>query len=312
MIGYARDCTADRLRFLPASGLWNCNFGFADHVTSAERHADSQLAGEKSGYRPITAVRRWGWLGLIGDAGETPMTRPRLAAMGIGGALLLVALIGWVSHQNAAAFMEMTRQVAHTQQTLTALEALLSHLLEAESAGRSHVTTGGEQAREAYRAALAGADHSLERLRHLMGGSANQQQRIGMLKSLLDEKLVLLQHLIEIQGVEGFHPELHSVLGDRGQEQLNQIHWLVETMKAETWAFLLQRHQLEKSYWRMTSVITPLGVGLSAVLLFLALYLFRREIAERSRLQAEWRQARDAAEVTGRQRAEMPAKDSPL
>ena len=240
------------------------------------------------------------------------MTRPRLAAMGIGGALLLVALIGWVSHRNTAAFMEMTRQVALTRQTLTALEVLLSQLLEAESAGRSHVTAGEAQAREAYRAALAAADQSLERLRHLMADSANQQQRIGMLKSLLDEKLVLLQHLIEIQGVEGFHPELHTVLGDRGQELLNQIHWLVETMKAEAWAFLLQRHQLEKAHWRMTSVITPLGVGLSAVLLFLALYLFRREIAERSRLQAEWCQARDAAQVTGRQRAEVPVKDTPL
>lgn len=240
------------------------------------------------------------------------MTRPRLAAMGIVGALLIVALIGWVSYQNAVTFMEITRQVALTQQTLTALEVLLSQLIEAESPGRSTGTAGEDQAQEAYRAALAGADHTLERLRHLMADSANQQQRIGMLRSLLDEKLVLLQHLVEIQGVEGFHPELHTALGDRGQELLNQIHWLVETMKAEAWAFLLQRHQLEKSRWRVTSVIAPLGVGLCAVLLFLALYLFRREIAAPSRLQAEWRHARDDAEVTVRQHMEMPAKDTPL
>jgi CheY-like chemotaxis protein/CHASE3 domain sensor protein len=240
------------------------------------------------------------------------MTRQRLAALAIGGALLIVALVGWASYQNNAAFMEITRQIAHTRQTLTALDVFLSQLLEAESAGRSDVAAGGEHAREAYRAALAGADHALERLRHLMADNANQQQRIGMLKSLLDEKVVLLQHSIEIQGTEGFHPELHTALGDRGQELLDQIHWLIETMKAEAWAFLLQRHQLEKTRWRMTSIVTPLGVGLSAVLLFLVLYLFRRDIAEHSRLRAEWRQAREAAEVTGRQRAEMPAKDTPL
>ena len=239
------------------------------------------------------------------------MTRQRLAALAIGGALLIVALIGWVSYQNSAAFMEITRQIAHTQQTLTALDVFLSQLLEVESAGRGDTTAGGEHAREAYRGALAGADHALERLRHLMAGKANQQQRIGMLKSLLDEKVVLLQHSIEIQGVEGFHPELHTALGDRGQELLDQIHWLVETMKAETWAFLLQRHQLEKARWRMTSVIIPLGAGLIAVLLLLVLYLFRRDIAEHSRPQAEWRQARDAAEVTGHQQTEMPAKAPP-
>jgi CheY-like chemotaxis protein/HPt (histidine-containing phosphotransfer) domain-containing protein len=238
------------------------------------------------------------------------MTRQRLAALALGGVLLIVALIGWVSYQNTAAFMEITRRIALTQRTLTALDVFLSQLIETESAGRSGVPAGGEQGREASRAALAGADHTLERLRHLVADNANQQQRIGMLKSLLDERAVLLQHSIEIQGVEGFHPELHTVLGDRGQELLNQIHWLVETMKAEAWAFLPQPHQLGKTHWRMTSII-PLGVGLSAVLLFLALYLFRREIAEHSRFQAEWRRAMDAAEVTGRRRAEMPARDTP-
>jgi CheY-like chemotaxis protein/CHASE3 domain sensor protein/HPt (histidine-containing phosphotransfer) domain-containing protein len=231
--------------------------------------------------------------------------------MGIGGVLLVVAVIGWVSYQNTSTLMETASRIALTQQTLTALEVFLSQLTEAESSAQGEVIASGGRARESYRAALEGADRTLERLRHLVLDNANQQQRIGMLKSLLDEKAVLLQHAIEIQAAEGFHPELHTALGDRGQELLGQIRWLVETMKAEAWASLIRRNQLEKARWRMTSVIIPLGVGLSAVLLFLVLYLFRREIAEHSHLQAEWRQFKDAAEVAGHQQTEMPEARAP-
>lgn len=232
--------------------------------------------------------------------------------MGIGGVLLIVAVIGWVSYQNTSTLMETARRIALTQQTLTALEVFLSQLTEAESSAQGEVIASGGRAKESYRAALEGADRTLERLRHLVLDNANQQQRIGMLKSLLDEKAVLLQHAIEIQAAEGFHPELHTALGDRGQELLGQIRWLVETMKAEAWASLIRRNQLEKARWRMTSAIIPLGVGLSAVLLFPVLYLFRREIAEHSHLQAEWRQVKDAAEVAGHQQTEMPEARAPL
>jgi CHASE3 domain sensor protein len=237
-----------------------------------------------------------GWRSVVGDGGK-PMTRQRLAAIATGGALLIMAAIGWVSYRHNFALVETARRIAQTHQTLTALEVLLAKLADAESARQGHVIAGGMRHLEAYHAALGEIDRTLQHLRRLTADNPNQQQRIGMLRAMLDEKVALLQHSIDIQEAEGFHPERQIVLTDRGQALLDQVRWIVETMKGEEQTLLAHRGQTEIARWRLTSIGMPLGFGLAAALLLLVLYLFRREVAERSYLEAELQHARNAAEA---------------
>jgi CHASE3 domain sensor protein len=213
------------------------------------------------------------------------MTRQRLAAGGFGAALIIVAIIGWVSYRNTSALIETTRGVTHTHQALTELEAMLANITDAEAARRGYVITNETRYLEPYYAAVAEVDPTLERLRHLTADNLNQQQRISILKSLLDEKVAQFQHSIDLQQAGGLHPEVQIALTDKGKELMDRIRWVIETMKAEERTLLVQRDELLKACMRVIYMTIPLGIGLSFALLSLALYFFSGALFSPSRDQ---------------------------
>jgi CHASE3 domain sensor protein len=225
------------------------------------------------------------------------MTRCRTAAVGCGAALLMVAAIGWVSYRSTAASIEMARWVGRTHEVMAELEALLLAITGAATASLSYVVAGEEGQLGPFSSAVIEIDHTLERLRHLTSNNPNQQQRISLLKPLIDQKIAQLQHSIDLQRAEGFQPDVQGALTDQGRELMDRIRWMIETMRAEERALLASRDELSKSHARITSVTVPLGVGLSVVLLSLLAYLYMREVAERRRVEDELRKAKETAEV---------------
>jgi CheY-like chemotaxis protein/CHASE3 domain sensor protein len=231
----------------------------------------------------------------------------RVAAGGCGAALMIIVSMGWVSYRNTSALIEAARRVAHMHQALTELEAMLSTITEAETSRQGYVIAGEARHLEPYHAAVAEVDGTLERLRHLTADNPNQQQRISTLKSLLDEKVAQWQHSIDLQQAEGLHPEAQIALTDEGKALMDQLRWVIETMKAEEGAWLIQRNEQAQARARGTYVTILLGIGLSFVMLSLALYLFMREIAERARVEAELRATKDAVEGATRVKSELLA-----
>lgn len=204
------------------------------------------------------------------------MSGQKVAIAGFGTALMVITAMGWLSYRHTSALIATERRVAHAHRVQTELEAMLTAVAEAEAAQRGYVVAGEARHLEPYRAAVGEVDRTLDRLRRLTADNPNQQQRISMLKSLLDEKVAQWQHSIDFQQVEGFHPGVQIALADRGKELMDQIRWLVETMKAEERASLAQWDELSKARARVTYVSIPLGIGLGCMLLSLVLYRFMR------------------------------------
>jgi CHASE3 domain sensor protein len=225
------------------------------------------------------------------------MTRRLAVGVGYGAALLMVGAIGWVSYRNTATSMESARWVAHTHEVLAVLEAILSDIVAAETEGRAYVMVSEKHHSEPLSTAVAAIDQTLERLRQLTSDNPNQQQRISLLKALIDEKIVQLRHSIDLQREEGFQPEAQTALSDLDQTLMNRIRWMIETMKGEERGLLLRRDELLKSQARMTYGTILLGTGVCFMLLSLVAYLFLREMAERARLEHELRKAKEGAEA---------------
>jgi CHASE3 domain sensor protein len=225
------------------------------------------------------------------------MTRQLAVKVGCGAALLMVGAIGWVSYGNTAASIESARRVAHTHEVLAVLESVLSDIIAAETEGRSYVMVSEKHHSEPLSTAVAAIDQTLERLRQLTSDNPNQQQRISLLKALIDEKIVQLRHSIDLQREEGFQPEAQTALSDLDQTLMNRIRWMIETMKGEERGLLLRREEVLKSRARMTYGTILLGTGVCFMLLLLVAYLLMREMAERTRLEHELRKAKEAAEA---------------
>ena len=122
------------------------------------------------------------------------MTRQKTARVGFSAALLIIAAIGWVAYRNTAVSIETARQVAHTYELLAELQAVLSDVAALETARYAYVIANEERHLAPFSTATAAIDQGLERLRRLTSDNPNQQQRISILKGLIDEKIAQLRH----------------------------------------------------------------------------------------------------------------------
>jgi methyl-accepting chemotaxis protein len=221
------------------------------------------------------------------------MARRSGAAVGFGVALLMIAAIGWVLYRNTADVIAAAGAVAHTHEGLAELTALLSEIAAAEMIPHAYVIASAGRPLEPFSMAVEAIDHRLEHLRQLTADNANQQQRISLLKGLIDEKIAQLQHMIDVQWEEGFPPEVQLALTNLGKTLMDRIRWVIETMKGEERAILLRRSEVLQSRTRLTYATITFSIGLPLVLLALMGYLLMREAAERTRVETELRKAKE-------------------
>jgi methyl-accepting chemotaxis protein len=200
--------------------------------------------------------------------------------VGFVAVLLIVATIVWVSYRNFAALIETAHQMAHTYEVLAELQAILSDIAGLETIRYAYVIANEERYLEPFATASVAIDQRLERLRELTADNPNQQQRISLLKGLLDEKIAQTQHSIDVQRVEGFQPEAQTAVIDAGQALMDRIRWVIETMKGEERALLLRQDESLTSRAGITYAAFLLGIGVGVVFLSLLVYLFRRQIAD--------------------------------
>ncbi|HET8715367.1 MAG TPA: CHASE3 domain-containing protein, partial [Holophagaceae bacterium] len=95
--------------------------------------------------------------------------------MSIGLALLLLALGSWGLHRNQVRYAELDRWRAHTQEVLRALNAVMSHAMEAESAARGYALSGRPGRREEARAALKATVEALDETQRLVADNPDQE-----------------------------------------------------------------------------------------------------------------------------------------
>jgi CHASE3 domain sensor protein len=186
-------------------------------------------------------------------------------------------------YRNTADAIAAAGAVARTHEGLAELATLLSEIAAAEMIPHAYVIASEQLLLEPLSRAVEAIDHRLERLRQLTAENANQQQRISLLKALIDGKIAQLQHLIDLQRGEGFPPEVQLALTTDGKTLMDRIRWVIETMKGEEQALLMRRSEVLQSRTRLTYAIMALSFGLWAVLLALMGYLLIRQAAERTR-----------------------------
>ncbi len=217
----------------------------------------------------------------------------RGTAVGVGMALLVMVAIGWFLYHNTADAIAAAGAVAHTHEGLAALTALLSEVAAAEMISHTYVIASENLPLEPLSRGVEAIDQGLERLRQLTADNANQQQRISLLKGVIDEKIAQLQHLIDIQRGEGFSPEAHLALTSLGKTLMDRIRWVIETMKGEEQALLLRQNEMLRSRTRLTYATIALSLGMWVVLLALMGYLLMRQAAERARVESALRHVKE-------------------
>src|SRR4051812_19391758 len=206
--------------------------------------------------------------------------------------LLLLAANGYFSRQAVRVVTRNERLLVHTQEVLTALEALQSTVTDAETGQRGYVLTGREPYLRPYEEARASVAARLARLRALTAGNPVQQGRFPLLESNIQAKLAELGETIELRRTGGLAVALPVIESDRGATLMNAIREIVGSMKAEE-NRLLKLRVRESQRSAVTVQVTMWMAYLVAIALLAAFTLLAfRRLAEQqnsARLLAEHR-----------------------
>ncbi|HEV8718293.1 MAG TPA: CHASE3 domain-containing protein [Candidatus Binatia bacterium] len=199
--------------------------------------------------------------------------------------LLLQLVLSVVAYRNTLALMAANRWVAHTQEVLATLESLLTQARDAE-VERGYLLTGDELFLAPYQAARQAVLPTLQQLRQLTTDDPQFQVRLSTLDSLIKQRLILAQSMIDVRQSKGPEVAIRVVQSGRGSALLAEIHALVDDLRSAEVAALQQR--------RMTAdrngQIALSGIVLSDVLV-LAFVAFASGVVYQDRSKrkaAEW------------------------
>lgn len=184
-------------------------------------------------------------------------------------ALLMLLMIGIISYRNTGELVNANQLEKHTYQVLEKTELLISLLKDAESGQRGYIITGNESYLEPYNLALANIDKAFLDLEKLVIDNPRQQNRLNLLRPLIDNRLAIIKELVLVRKDKGLEATIPLVLQGKGKETMDNIRKLIADIKAEEANLLAQRTKEAESAIKSTFSTITYGTPLAAGLLFL-------------------------------------------
>ncbi|KZD02836.1 PAS-domain containing protein [Oceanibaculum pacificum] len=203
------------------------------------------------------------------------------------GLVSLAALIIGIVALAALSFrtMENNRQsVFHTYEVLDTNQSLLTELQELETGQRGYLLTGNAEFLQPYENARPLIVNQMEKLAGLVEDNPSQGQRIARLRPLVDQKMAVTEHSIELALGGNVDAARNMVALGLGRRSMDEIRILHQEIALEERRLLAERTEQYVHYSRRT-----MGIQIAAVALFGAMIAFAALMA--------WRDYRRRVEV---------------
>jgi len=222
---------------------------------------------------------------------EEKFIRKVTTTLGLVTAILFT--ISFISYRSLTTFINASNQVTYTQEFLTELEDLVSHLKAAETGQRGYLLTGKERYLEPYSAAVREVEQGLKALEKLTAAHhPDQQQQFQTLELIFTQKLTELKQTIELRQDKGLEAALQVVQTDRGKNLMDDIRRVSREMENEEKA-VLKQYMFQSQVNSRQAIFTFFGgICLTFSLLAGVYYLIYREIGQRQLAEAALRESK--------------------
>jgi len=237
----------------------------------------------------------------------------RKVHLGFGLALLLLTFVGWVSYRSLTGLVEAAEHRSHTLEIFFWLEELTARLADAETWQRSYSSSGQDFYLASHRVSVQEIEYSLKTLHRLTADNPRQQRRLDALEPLVEERLKVLQEMIDLRKEDRLTAEAELALASRGKAKHDEIREVIAGVKREENRLLRYRDDDSHASADTAVAVIVCGSLLSFVLVVVATFLIDHEIAVRQRAEEALRQACDELEARVRERtAELGAANAAL
>jgi signal transduction histidine kinase/CheY-like chemotaxis protein/CHASE3 domain sensor protein len=162
------------------------------------------------------------WRHLVGD---------KRTSFALFGVIVFFVASGIIAYQNIEKIKDDNQLVVRSQETITAIDGVLSSTQDAETGQRGFLLTGNDRYLEPYRAALAAIPSRIDTITSFTTDNNRQQARIKTLDGVLEDKLAELKETIDLRRTKGEDAALAVVYTDRGKTDMDAIRAQLSSMQ---------------------------------------------------------------------------------
>jgi signal transduction histidine kinase len=210
----------------------------------------------------------------------------RRIALGFVVAVVLIASGFTISFYSYTQYGEATKQVRHTYEVTSSIEAVLSLMKDVETGARGYALTNDPIYLEPYDAALNQLPAELNRLRKLVGNSPSSRKRVSKLEQLVTDKLNITKVRINNSpGNKLADIQLNTDEKRRMDALRRQVAIMVD---AEQIMMEIRNGQAERSFHHTLVIIFSLSL-LTFVTLAISYRLLEQELAHRQETEDQLR-----------------------
>jgi len=153
-------------------------------------------------------------------------------ATGFALALALLLVIGGVAYRSISSLTETSYWVAHTHEVIERTTAVMTAVKDIETGARGFVITGDDAFLDPFRAGIKTLPDALTDLRRLTGDNPAQQQRVGELELLVNQKVEEMKHYVDVRRAAGGAEAAQKLVSaGEGKRTMDGIRKLLEEME---------------------------------------------------------------------------------
>ncbi len=207
--------------------------------------------------------------------------------LGFAISLLTLVGIGWLSHRTTTNMVATEAWVSHTHEVIATLESGLAILTDAESSQRAYLLTNDERFLNDSQKAQAQVAGWITKIQRLIADNPRQQERLAKLEPLISHRLAVLNNRIALRQQQGLQAAANAVALRQGTDLMDQVWQGFAQMRDAENELLLQRQQAAQANAKISAAIILSGTVLACGVGLVALWLIRRDLQLRQRMEAE-------------------------
>jgi signal transduction histidine kinase len=201
--------------------------------------------------------------------------------------VLALISIGGVSYLDTVNLVAEDNWVAHTQQVLATLEGGLAILTDVETKQRGYLLTGNARFLNDCQAAEGRVAGWTDMIEQVTRDNPEQQSRVEILKSLIAQRLVILNNRIALRQQQGLEAAAAAVATGEGKLVMDQVWDAIAQMKATEEGLLAKRQSEAEAGARTSLILILAGSVLASVVGLAAVMLIRSDLKKRAEAEKD-------------------------
>jgi methyl-accepting chemotaxis protein len=193
--------------------------------------------------------------------------------------LLILAVVGGVSHRAMNNSIETSRWVDHTYEVLDTLAQLQVSLEGAQSTERGYLITGKEEFLQPFEKNTALIPGIVKRLSELTVDNGRQQQRIEEIKPVIEAALLRFKKRIELRRAKSIEAMESALPTEQSQEIMDRFERKRGELEEEERRLLKERAAASESSTLTTQAVIVWGTVLGFLLVSAAGFFISRGIS---------------------------------